>query len=300
MEAWSPAGRQGRPSAETRTERAGLIASRENRWLKLFRATLAGRGLAHKDKQELIGLEGPHLVEEALRSGMEVEAILASPAGENHLKKLLRHLGPGMACASLPLILRTTEKLFASISATESPQGIAALSKPRSWSFDDLLRGDVPLVVMLAGVQDPGNVGTILRSAEAFRATGAVATRGSAHPWMPKVLRASAGSAMRLPILSEVTAPVVLAQLRLSGIKIFAASTRSVPDRPRSAPDEIDLRGPVALIVGNEGGGLPPEIERSADGLILIPVASGVDSLNAAVAASVLLYEAARQRREGT
>lgn len=275
-------------------EQPETITSRENPWLKLFRAALGARG---RNEGELIGLEGPHLVEEALRSGMEMEAILVSPAGGDHLEKLVEgfrlHSG---GRASLPRILRTTERLFAAISATESPQGIAALAKPRDWTFDDVLRGGVPLVVVLAAVQDPGNVGTILRSAEAFGATGAIATRGTADPWAPKVLRASAGSAMRVPILSGLAAPIVLAQLRVSGIKIFAASTRNVPEKPGGAPGEIDLRGPLALVVGNEGGGLAPEIERSADASILIPLAGGVDSLNAAVAASVLLYEAARQR----
>lgn len=275
-------------------ERPGFIASRENRWLKSFRAALEGRGPAGS---ELIVLEGPHLVEEALRSGLEMEAILVSPAGENHLQKLVEGFGLYSANrASLPRILRTTDRLFAGVSATESPQGIAALAQPRAWAFDELLRGNVPLVVVLAGVQDPGNVGTILRSAEAFGATGAIATRGTADPWAPKVLRASAGSAMRVPILSGLAAPIVLAQLRVSGLKVFAATSRKVPGSAGHAPHEVDLRDPLAIVVGNEGAGLPAEIERSADASILIPLVGGVDSLNAAVAASVLLYEAARQR----
>jgi TrmH family RNA methyltransferase len=294
METRSIPFRRNRPFGRGTAERREVITSRGNRWLKTFRAALDGPGPA---KEELIGLEGPHLVEEALRSGMEMEAILVSPAGESHLKKLAENFGRRTADpASLPQILRTTEKLFAGISATESPQGIAALAKSRGWCFDDLLRGDVPLVVMLAGVQDPGNVGTILRSAEAFGATGAIATRGTAYPWAPKVLRASAGSAMRLPILSGLVAPVALAQLRVSGLKVFAASTRGTPERPGHAPGDLDLRDALAIVVGNEGAGLPAEIERSADASILIPLVGRVDSLNAAVAASVLLYEVARQR----
>ena len=104
-------------------------------------------------------------------------------------------------------MLRTTDKLFEGVAGTEAPQGVAALFRQRAWGFDDVLRGpgamrgSSPLVVVLAAVQDPGNVGTILRSAEAFGATGAVATRGTADPWSPKALRASAGSALRLPVL---------------------------------------------------------------------------------------------------
>jgi len=236
-----------------------------------------------------IGLEGTRLVSEAIRSGLELEAILASASAEAPLAALLAELDRPT------LVLRTTDKLFASVAATETPQGIAALLRPRPFAFEDLLRGGDPLVVVLAGVQDPGNVGTILRSAEALGATGAIALRGTAHPYSPKSLRSSAGSALRLPIISELAAPVALAQLRVSGLKIVAASSAKNPDA--RDPGTFDFRQPVALFIGNEGAGLAPEIERSADALIRIQLAEPVESLNAAIAASLILYEAARQRR---
>jgi len=153
-------------------------------------------------------------------------------------------------------------------------------------------------------VQDPGNVGTILRAAEAFGATGAATCAwgnlGTANPLAPKALRASAGSALRLPVLQGVAPPILLAQLRMAGVKLYAACPErmeNVASKSASlSPWEADLRGPVALLVGNEGAGLPPEVERSTDALVRIPLAPGVESLNAAVAASVLLYEASRQR----
>ena len=235
-----------------------------------------------------MGLEGARLVAEAVRSGITIEAILVSASGQRQLSVLSTLLDRPA------LILRTTDALFSSVAGTETPQGIAALVRPREYSFDDLLRGGVPLVVVLAGVQDPGNVGTILRSAEALGATGAIAARGTAHPNSPKAMRASAGSALRLPVISGIAVPVALAQLRVSGVQIIAAtSSNNATARP---PGAIDFRGPVALLIGNEGGGLPAEIERSADALVRIPLAEPVDSLNAAVAASLLLYEAARQR----
>jgi len=236
----------------------------------------------------LIGVEGVRLVDEALRSGLEVAAVLVSASGEHHLERLTTPLGPAVS------LLRTSDRLFASVADTETPQGIAALVRPHRATFDDVLRGGTPLVVVLVGVQDPGNAGTILRSAEAFGATGAVACRGATNPLAPKALRASAGSALRLPVLTGVSVPTLLAQLRVAGVRLYAATLSS-----GALPGETDLRGPAALLIGNEGAGLPPEVERSADALIRIPLAAGVDSLNAAVAAAVLLYEAARQRGPG-
>ncbi|HEV2491421.1 MAG TPA: RNA methyltransferase [Candidatus Acidoferrales bacterium] len=262
-----------------------MITSRENHWLKLFRATLQSA----RQEENRVGLEGARLVAEAVRSGLTIEALLVSASGERQLSALSAMLDRPT------LILRTTDALFSSVAGTETPQGIAALVRPREFSFDDLLRGGVPLVVVLAGVQDPGNVGTILRSAEALGATGAIAARGTAHPHSPKAMRASAGSALRLPLVSGIAVPVAMAQLRVSGAKIVAATSST--NAAARQPDTMDFREPIALLIGNEGGGLPAEIERSADALVRIPLAEPVDSLNAAVAASLLLYEAARQRR---
>lgn len=269
--------------ASARAPREATITSRDNHWMKAFRAALQ----SSRQEDNRAGLEGARLVAEAVRSGVGIEAILASASAERALASLLAELDRPT------LILRTTDKLFESVAGTETPQGIAALVKPRQFAFDDLLHG-VPLVVVLASVQDPGNVGTILRSAEALGATGVIAGRGTAHPLAPKAMRASAGSALRLPIVSGVAVPVALAQLRVSGVKVVAATSSN---GPAALPDALDFRAPVALLIGNEGGGLPAEIERSADALVRIPLAEPVDSLNAAVAASLLLYEAARQRR---
>src|SRR5262249_29475954 len=156
----------------------------------------------------------------------------------------------------------------------------------------------VPLVAGLAGVQDPGNVGTAVRSAEAFGATGVVATRGSADPWSPKALRASAGSALRLPALRGIAIPILMAQLKITGARMYAtATTHGGLGDLREISAEVDLTGPVAIFIGNEGSGLPPEVTCSVDRVISIPIGRQVESLNAGIAASILLYEAARQRR---
>lgn len=298
-----------KPALRTSRLRAGMsssapadvISSRENRWLKRFRSALHG---ADSGADSAIGVEGPHLVEAALGSGARVEAVLISHSGERHLARLQNKIP-----ADAP-ILRTTDRLFAGVAATEAPQGIAALVHPREASFDEITRG-CPLLVVLAGVQDPGNVGAILRTAEAMGATAAatcsVAGVGTSNPRAPKALRASAGSALRLPLMRGAAAATMLLQLRVAGIKSIAAC----PATPDGAvgegasralrPWEVDWNGPAALWIGNEGAGLPGEIARSADARVTIPQAAGsdagaVESLNAAAAATILLYEAARQR----
>ena len=267
------------------------ISSRDNRWLKLFREALHDGFLA---TENLIGIEGPHLIGEALRSGITLDACLVSPAGEKHLAAL-----PSASLAGAR-VLRTTDRLFDGVAATEHPQGIAALVQPRESTFDDLVRGDIPLVVVLAGVQDPGNVGTVVRSAEAFGATGFAVTRGTADPWSAKALRASAGSALRLPLLRGMAPAVLLAQLRVAGLAILAATSKPAPRDAKAIAlaSAGQLRNACAIFIGSEGSGLAPEILHSADAQIAVPMAPGVESLNAGVAASIILYEAARRRSE--
>lgn len=281
-----------------------FVTSRDNHWLKKFRMALR-TGVA--TSEGYVGVEGLHLVEEALGSGWPVQALLVSADGANYLDRLRPFLGRDNPPAVR--ILHTTNRLFAGLADTESPQGVAALVKPRTMSFDNLLQtqnSTAPLIVTLVGVQDPGNVGAIVRAAEAFGATAAATsmfgTLGCANPFAPKALRASAGSSLRLPILHGVGVSILLTQLRLARIKIYATTAHNAPATtppaiaPSIAPWQADWTEPIALLIGNEGAGLPSEIERSADALLRIPVAKSVESLNAAVAAAILLYEAARQR----
>ena len=290
------------PRKKEIAEQISLIASRDNRWLKRFRTCLRGEEVG----EGIVGVEGVRLVEAALGSGLPVEALLVSVSGERHLSRLSTLIAPDMQ------ILRTTDRLFAGIADTQTPQGVAALVRPKVAKLEDVLSG-VGLVAVLVGVQDPGNVGTILRAAEAFGATGAATCSGggvgTANPLAAKALRASAGSALRLPIVRGMSCAILLAQLRVSGVKLYAG----VPDGdadlgpqnggvpPLVRPWEADWKSPVALLIGNEGAGLDKEIVRSCDARVSIPQRdsgkmAGVESLNAAMASSVLLYEAMRQR----
>jgi TrmH family RNA methyltransferase len=279
---------------------AEVITSRENKWLKKFRAALRGKG---PELGEPVGLEGSKLIEEAIRAGLEAEGLLVSGSGERDLEGILRAASESEPGIPRSRILRTTDKLFAGVAGTETPQGVAGLFRPREWGFEDVLRGaatregafrgEPALVVVMAGVQDPGNVGAIVRSAEAFGATGAVALRGTADPWSPKALRASAGSALRLPVLRGAALPVLLAQLKMGELKVYA--TRAAAGEAREIVN--DLTQPCAIFIGSEGAGLPTEVLSAADGTIAIPMSERVESLNAGIAAGVVLYEAARQRK---
>jgi TrmH family RNA methyltransferase len=282
----------------------GAITSRENRWLKRFRAALSG----DRGDDGIVGVEGVRLVEAALGSTLAVEALLVSESGARHLPRV----APVLA-SDVP-VLRTSDKLFASVADTQTPQGIAALVRPRVATIENLMVG-TPLIVALVGVQDPGNVGTIVRAAEAFAATGAATCPadgiGTADPFGPKALRASAGSALRLPIVVGMSPTILLAQLRMVRVKVYAAVAATVAEDPKNrtsdaapslfCPWDVDWKNPAAILIGNEGSGLPADLVRSADACVYIPQAAatapvGIESLNAAMAASVLLYEAMRQR----
>ncbi|HKV25706.1 MAG TPA: RNA methyltransferase [Candidatus Acidoferrum sp.] len=279
---------------------SNALTSRDNRWLKDFRMALRG-GLP--TESGAAGVEGVRLVEEALRSGCRIAAVLFSESGQRHQERLAPLIGRPET--GFP-VLRTTDRLFEGLADTEHPQGVSALVYPRTATLEELLQRRpgvcAPLLVVLAGVQDPGNVGTILRTASAFGASGAVTAAsgqsGTASPFSPKALRASAGAALHLPILPGMSLAILQTQLRIAGVQTLASSSHEQQTAEPHAllPWEVDWCQPIALLVGNEGAGLPEEVERSADARVRIPMSRGAESLNAAAAAAVLLYEAARQR----
>ncbi len=276
-----------------------MITSKDNKWIKAFRAGLQGSG---PSGDEAIAVEGPKLIDDALRAGLEADALLVSESGEAAAQRILLAASTTDYGISPSRILRTTDKIFSAVAGTETPQGVAALFRQPSIQLKALLgEGVAPLVLVLVGVQDPGNVGTAVRSAEAFGATGAIAVRGTADPWSPKAVRASAGSALRLPILRQLAAPEAIAQVKKSKVKIIAAASDTTAAHSSEAAAAFAglFCGATALFIGSEGRGLPPAVIAAADATIAIPMAGAIESLNAGVAASILLYEAARQRRAG-
>jgi TrmH family RNA methyltransferase len=261
-----------------------IVQSKQNARVKELRAALLRPGRGETD---LVALEGLHLVEEALRSGTRLQTVFVVQ-GHEHLLETL-----GAIDESATEILAVPREVLDSIVSTESPQPIAALAHPRHWPWTEVLAkksGTSALIVVLSGIQDPGNLGTILRSAEAFGATGILCLTGTVSRWNPKAMRASAGSVFRLPVLASSEAKA-FQHLHEAGILTLAAMAREADPL-----NETNLTGPVALVIGSEGSGLPPEIAAQCDARITIPCPGPVESLNAAVAASVLLYEASRQR----
>jgi len=259
-----------------------IVQSKQNARLKQLRRALAHPG---SDGSRLAGIEGPNLLEEALRAGLHIDCIFVAQ-GSEHLQDVLR-LPPETEILLMP------RELLDSALATETPQPIAALVEPPDWTWAHLLGGQrnaAPLILILDGLQDPGNLGTILRSAEAFGADGVIALPGTVSAWNPKTVRASAGSVFRLPLLA-VSAQECFARLLEAGVKIWATTMRGA-----QPADLVDLAGPVALLIGNEGNGVSDHLAAKASGRLTIPCPGPVESLNAAVAASVLLYEASRQR----
>lgn len=277
------------PTASERSRLISIVQSRQNARVRELRAAFARTG---RDPAEAVALEGEHLLAEALRSGVHLRTVFVRRDPERHEARL-RLLDRLRIPLSVPIV-ELTPPVFDSAVETESPQGIAALVDPPAFSLDDLLRQPVPLIVIAAGLQDPGNFGTLIRSAEAFGAGGVQALPGTVSVWNAKVLRASAGSAFRVPVVAEKPAPA-FAALAERGIPIYAAvpGSSGADALPCS---QMDWTRPAALLIGNEGSGLSQDLLDRADQLVSIPTPGPVESLNAAVAASVLLYEAARQR----
>jgi TrmH family RNA methyltransferase len=234
-------------------------------------------------------LDGPHLLAEAAAAGLRIDtlAVTARALSSPDVAPLAERLERSGAD-----LVEVPEAVMAAMSPVSSPSGVLALADPPPATLARALSGSPALVMAAVDVQEPGNVGAIVRAAEAGGATGAVFCGASADPFGWKALRGSMGSVLRLPVVGRAAASELIAAARQAGLRIVATEPRG-----GSPPETIDLRRPALLLLGSEGAGLPEEATREADARVSIPMRPPVESLNVAVAAALLVYEAARQRR---
>jgi RNA methyltransferase, TrmH family len=252
------------------------LASEKNPILKELRRA-AARGSLTSDGFAVA--EGFHLLDEALRSRCEIAVVIAAAPAlvevEARIPKRVKVIG-------------VSQRTFNGLASTQTPQPVIALVRPPVWSFDQLLRNSA-LLLVLDGIQDPGNAGAMVRTAEAFGATGVAFLKGSVNPYNSKCLRGSAGSIFRVPILAGAEESTLTTQFKERAIRMYAALPRA-----KQTIDDAELTKPCAIVIGSEARGVGESLQRVSEGL-RIPTC-GVESLNAAVAAGVLLYEARRQR----
>jgi TrmH family RNA methyltransferase len=277
-------------AASSAHQRLRRIEGRHNPLIKQLRLAFSRAELTEGGD---CAIEGLRILEEAIRSGLRFSAVFFRESAQERAERLLPQIGAQVETLLLP------DKLFDSLVPSESPQGVAALVRLKTFSIDDLIeRTQVGPMIGLAGLQDPGNLGTILRSAEAFGCAGIALGEGTVSVHNSKVVRASAGSVFRLPMIhghGKVAAAKlkdVVGKLRSQGVRLLATSSH------KGTPlDQADLKSAAAIFFGNEGSGLPRDLMAEMDEVVVIPHSEQVESLNAGVAASIVLYEAARQRK---
>jgi len=254
------------------------ITSRRNPLVARF------RDAAERGSNGLMLLDGAHLLSEALDAGVEVtDVAIANGAAERPELSALRRRVPHAVLAS--------DIVIAAMSPARSPSGVVALARRPVEGTSGMFSRGTPLVVIAVDVQDPGNFGALLRSAEAGGATGVIATESGADPFGWKALRGAMGSAFRLPVARVSDGAAAVALARSHGLRVAAAIGRG--GTPMS---DADLTGPLALVVGGEGSGLLEALVTAADARITIPMTPPVESLNVSVAAALLVFEARRQR----
>lgn len=255
--------------------------------LKLVKNLLEKRSA--RKKEGLFVIEGPHLIEEA---GDRVKFYFY--------------------CENLPIVKKLEEggsigyklsrKQFTELSQVEAPQGIIAVVRDLEFSLNDVLTNhptiqssnNPSLIIYCIGVQDPGNLGTIIRTADALGATGIILSKGTVDLYNPKVVRSTQGSIFHLPIVIVEDDQETIEQLKQKNVKIIVSDIKASRES-----FSADLTGPIAFLIGNEGAGLPGGIFELADEMVKIPMPGRAESLNAGISAGILLYEALRQRNSG-
>jgi TrmH family RNA methyltransferase len=261
-----------------------LVTSKENAVVKRLRSLHEPK---HRKKEQAFLLEGVKMVEEAIRDNLGVEMVVCTP-------ELLKHHGKGvlkLAESRQIDVVWISEKIMDSLSESKTPQPVMAVAGMRRYEEEFLFAEPASLIVIAHQLQDPGNLGTIMRTAEATGVSGLGITPGTVDPYHPKSIRASMGSILRLPVAPVQNLPEFLGRCRKRGFQTAATVLNG-----RKTHFELDLTRPTVVIFGQEGAGLPEDVSKALDLHVRIPMAETIDSLNVATAAAVVLYEAVRQR----
>ncbi len=268
-----------------RTSPHAPLSSKDNRVIKLLRSLSDAK---NRQKEKAFLIEGVKMIEEALRENVGSMTIVAAPP-------LIRHYGKGvlkLAESRGVEILWISERLMDALAETRTPQPVLAAVPMKIHSEDELLAPRPGLIVCAHELQDPGNLGTIIRTAEAVGASGVVVSPNTVDPYNAKSVRASMGSILRLPVVPVRNLSAFLRKCGQNGFQSVAADLTG-----EKTPFDIDLTKPTCVVLGQEGSGLHGDVRADIDLRVRIPMASSIDSLNVATAAAVILYEALRQRR---
>jgi TrmH family RNA methyltransferase len=262
-----------------------MLTSTENPKVKYFHLLKTNKPRKTSGK---FMVEGIHLVSEAVKEGLldrvlYSEKILETTEGKGLLGKIISSGIPNE---------EANDKVIRYLSDVETPQGIIASVKPKVVDIGSLFENSDPMIVVACGIQDPGNLGTIIRTADAAGCSGIILTQGTVNPYNDKVIRASSGSIFHLNIVKIDDIIDVVSALKRRGIKVISTFVGAEKEYY-----SIDYNGPVAVMIGSESKGLPEEIERLSDVSVSIPMIGRSESLNAAVSCAIVLYEALRQRR---
>ena len=258
-----------------------VISSPVNPQLKFARRVREGK------EPEAIFIEGERLCEEALKSGLSLIVAFHSPDPSPRSQKILAALSEQNCFA-----YETTPEAFEAVSDTVNSQGIIVIAQRPLWEFEQVINASSDLIMTFDSIQDPGNAGTMMRTAEAAGIQGLAVLKGTTDCAAPKVLRSAMGAAFRLPIIANLESEQIIQACREYNITIAATASEG-----SLVYSDYDWQQPTMVIFGNEANGVKPEILAACDVRVSIPLQAPVESLNVASAAAIILFEAARQRR---
>jgi RNA methyltransferase, TrmH family len=260
------------------------LTSKDNTFIKNLRALVDPK---HRKKERSFLIEGIKMVEEALRDAVGVKTVVAAPSLVQHhgkgILKLAEHQGIEVVWIS--------DRLMDAVAESKTPQPVLAVLNMKEYTEDGLFTRPSGLIIVCHQLQDPGNLGTIIRTAEAVGASGMAITSNTVDPFNAKAVRASMGSILRMPVVQINSLPAFIVVCKRKGYQTVATTLTGAKTHY-----DADFTKPTVILLGQESAGLPQEIIADIDLSVRIPVSDTIDSLNVAVAAAVVLYEAMRQR----